>query len=148
MPAFNSTQFRGSVVEAALWCRLKTAGISAPDEIRRRHALYVEAEQRWGEARQSARERSLRVADTKEWHEAMALFQQIRDLTGLIAHQLRSPELKPSFDIDELREDGLWSKAVAEVAAKRSVLIGQSRPDKDEMNGECCLMIVNTRENL
>lgn len=42
--------------------------------------------------------------------------------------KLGSSELKPSFGLDEFRNDALWAEAVAEVSTRRSRLTGSVPP--------------------
>lgn len=95
------------------------------DDIRQRHAIYAQAELHWKEAQEAVKRRWLpqKITDTKQWQHARALLTQIRDSLGPMERKLRSPELKPTFGLDEFGDDELWAKGVAEVIVRRSQLI-------------------------
>lgn len=148
MRDFTSKQFQNSLATTVAWCKMKSVDADTT-EISQRHALYVQAEQQWEEAQKIAKERGLRrnITATKEWQHAMALLKQIRDSLGPMNRKLRSPELKPSFGLDEFGSDALWAKAVAEVVAKRSLLTAKISIGKDDTNvGR--LLLYRPSENL
>ncbi|HEY7097090.1 MAG TPA: hypothetical protein VH437_10225 [Terriglobales bacterium] len=126
MSDFSSKQFQSSLVDTVAWCRMKAIGMDAEsDDIRQRHAIYAQAELHWKEAQEAVKRRWLpqKITDTKQWQHARALLTQIRDSLGPMERKLRSPELKPTFGLDEFGDDELWAKGVAEVIVRRSQLI-------------------------
>ena len=147
---FSSEQFQRSLADAVAWCRMKAVGMDAEaDDIRQRHALYAQAEQHWEEAQETVKRGWLRrkITETKQYQNAMALLKQIRDSLGPMNRKLRSPELKPSFTLDQFGDDALWEKAVAEVVAMRSRLTaGTSAKKRDTNIGRLLLYIPS--ENL
>jgi hypothetical protein len=147
---FSSEQFQRSLADAVAWCRMKAVGMDAEaDDIRQRHALYAQAEQHWEEAQETVKRGWLRrkIAETKQYQNAMALLKQIRDSLGPMNRKLRSPELKPSFTLDQFGDDALWEKGVAEVVAMRSRLTaGTSAKKRDTNIGRLLLYIPS--ENL
>lgn len=151
MPDFSSEQFQSSVADTVAWCKMKAAGMDASaDDIRRRHALYGQAEQHWEEAQETVKRGWLRrkITETKQWQNAMALLKQIRDSLGPMDRKLRSPELKPSFSLDEFGDDALWAKAVAEVVARRSRLTAGISVEKRDTNVGGRLLLYTPSENL
>jgi hypothetical protein len=151
MPDFSSEQFRGSLADTVVWCKMKAVGMTADsDDIRQRHALYTQAEQQWEEAQETVKRGWMRrkITDTKQWQHAMALLKQVRYSLGPMDRKLRSPELKPSFKLDEFGDDALWAKAVAEVVARRSRLTaGTSAPERNTNIGGR-LLLYTPSENL
>lgn len=102
---------------------MKAIGLDADsDDIRQRHAIYVQAEKQWEEAQEIVKPGWLRrkIIDTKQWQNAMELLKEIRESLGPTDRKLRSPELKPSFGLDEFGDNAVWEKAVAEVVASSS----------------------------
>jgi hypothetical protein len=94
MPDFRSRQFQSSLADTVVWCKMKAIGMDADsDDIRQRHALYIQAEQLWEEAQETVKRRWLRreISDTEQWQKAMALLGQIRDSLGPMDRNLRSP---------------------------------------------------------
>jgi hypothetical protein len=154
MPDFGSKQFQSSLADTAVWYKMKAVGIEADsDGIRQRHALYAQAEQQWEEAQETLKRDwlSLKITDTKQWQNAMALLKQIRDSLGPMERKLRSPELKPSFGLDEFGDDALWAKAVAEVVASRSRFTAGTSAEKrdtNDTNVEGRLLLYSPSENL
>jgi len=151
MADFRSEPFQDSLSDTVAWCNMKAIGMDAESEgIRRRHALYVQAEQRWNEARETIKQGWLprRITDTKQWQQAMALLKQIRDSLGPMDRKLRSPELKPSFGFDKFGDDALWAKAVAEVVAKRARLMAGSPSEFRNTNVGGRLLLYTPSENL
>ena len=150
MPDFSSEQFQSSLADTVAWCKMKAIGMDAEaDDIRQRHARYVQAEQQWEEAQETVKRGWLRrkITETKQWQNAMALLKQIRNSVGPMDRKLRSPELKPSFTPDEFGDDALWAKAVAEVVARRSRLIAGTSAEKRDTNiGR--LLLYTPSENL
>jgi hypothetical protein len=137
MVDFSSEQFQRSLAETIAWCRMKAIGMDAEtDDIRQRHALYTQAEQHWEEAQETVKRGWLgrKITETKQWQNAMVLLKQIRDSLGPMDRKLRSPELKPSFSLDEFGDDALWAKAVAEVVAMRSRLTGGTSAENHDTN--------------
>lgn len=125
MPDFSSEQFQSSLADTIAWCKMKAIGMEAnADDIRRRHALYAQAEQHWEEAQETLKRGWLhrKITETKQWQNAMAMLKQIRDSLGPMDRKLRSPELKPSFSLDVFGDNALWAKAVGEVTTRRSRL--------------------------
>jgi len=61
---------------------------------------------------------NLKIANTVQYQEAMALLQRVRDSYGPLEHQLRSVSLKPTFALDEFRSQVPWAEAVARVVAR------------------------------
>src|SRR5215813_3025161 len=123
MPDFSSKQLQKSLAEVFAWCMMRGVEMNANSgDIRERQALYAQAEQQWEEAQQSANRSWLhrKITDTEQWQKATALLNQIRDSLGPMHHKLRSAELKPDIDLDGLRSDEDWGKAVAIVIGKRS----------------------------
>ena len=120
------------------------------DDIRQRVALYAQAEQNWEEAQQTVKRSWLhgKITDTKQWQNAMALLKQIRDSLGPMDRKLRSPELKPSFGLNDFGEDELWAKAVAEVVGKRSRLTAGMSDEKNDAKVGGRLLLYTPSENL
>jgi hypothetical protein len=151
MPDFSSEQFQSSVADTLAWCKMKAIGMDASaEDIQRRHALYAQAEQHWEEAQETVKRGWLRrkITETKQWQNAMALLKQIRDSLGPMDRKLRSPELKPSFSLDEFGDDALWAKAVAEVVARRSRLTAGISVEKRDTNVGGRLLLYTPSENL
>ena len=149
----GSAPFKRSLAETIAWCANQPAGAkhAGSDAIRRRRALYDESEQQLQEARVRSNQGWFRrkVVDTKPWHHAMALLKQIRDALGPMEHSLRSTDLKPGLDLNEIRTDSRWAEAVAEVVAKRSQLMSKILPkgcSGNEAGGQ--LLLYNPNENL
>ena len=147
---FSSAPFQRSLAETVAWCNMRSHDADL-DAIRQRHALYLQSEQQLQKARTAANQGWLRrkIADTKQWQNAMALLKQIRDSLGPMDRKLRSAELKPRFALDEFEADATWAKAVAEVVAKRSQLTANisSREDAGSaVTGR--LLLYNPSENL
>ncbi|MGA8764894.1 MAG: hypothetical protein WB562_18640 [Candidatus Sulfotelmatobacter sp.] len=151
MSDFDSKQFQSSLADTIVWCKMKAIGMDADSRnMRERHALYSQAKQRLEEAQETVKRGWLhrKLTDTKQWQNAMALLQQIRDSVGPIDRKLRSAELKPSFGLNEFGDDVLWTKAVAEVVASRSRLTaGISAEMRDANVGER-LLLYTPSENL
>jgi hypothetical protein len=127
---FQSPTFQHSLRETVSWCEmLGVVKNEADSEQRRRRILYEQSNEQLRDARASANRGWLRkkVTETKQWHQAMALLKQIRDSFGPLERRLRSDVLKPKFTLDEFGTDSLWAEAVAEVVAKRSQLLSQTR---------------------
>src|SRR5271154_1846066 len=81
MPDFSSKQFQSSLADTVVWCKMKAIGMDADsDDIRQRHALYAQAKQHWEEAQETVKRGWLRlkITETKEWQNAVALLKQIR----------------------------------------------------------------------
>jgi hypothetical protein len=151
MPDFTSEQFQSSLAQTVVWCKMKSLGSDGTsDDIRHRHALYLQAERKWEEARQIASGGWLhrQITKTKQWQHAMALWKQIRDSVGPLNTKLRSPELKPSFGLDEFGSDALWANAVAEVVAKRSLLTAKISVGREDTNVGGRLLLYRPSENL
>lgn len=160
MPDFSSKQFQSSLADTVVWCKMKAIGMDADSgEIRQRHALYAQAEQHWEEAQESVKRGWLhrKVTDTKQWQNAMAQLKQIRDSLGPMKRKLRTPELKPSFRLNEFGDDGrwekavddaLWEKAVAEVVARRSQLTAGTSAETRDTNVGGRLLLYTPSENL
>jgi hypothetical protein len=89
-----------------------------------------------------------KITETKQWQNAMAMLKQIRDSLGPMDRKLRSPELKPSFSLDEFGDDALWAKAVAEVVARRSRLTAGTSAEKRDANVGGRLLLYTPSENL
>jgi hypothetical protein len=150
MPDLSSEKFRCSLADAVAWCKVKAIEMDAnADDIRRRHALYSQAEQHWEEAQETVKRGRLRrkITETKHWQNAMALLKQIRDSLGPMDRKLRSPEMKPSLSLDEFGDDALWANAVAEVITRRSRLIAGTSVEKRDTNVEGRLLLYNPSEN-
>src|SRR5262249_35977309 len=115
---FGSNQFQSSLADTLAWCKMKS--VDANSEIGQQHPLSVEAEQQWEEARQIVNRGWFRrtIINRNQWRHATALLKLVR---GPMARKFRSPELKPSVDLDEFGIDAPWAQAVAEVVAKRSL---------------------------
>ena len=65
----------------------------------------------------------------------MALLKQIRYFLGPIDdRELRSPELRSNFNLDEFGDDELWVKAVVEVVRRRSRLTAGTSAEKRDTN--------------
>jgi hypothetical protein len=151
MPDFSSKQFQSSLADTVVWCKMKAVGMDADsDDIRQRHALFAQAEQQWEEAQEAVKRGSLRpkIAETKQWQNATALWKQIRDSLGPMDGKLRSPELKPSRDLDEFGDDALWAQAVLEVVARRSRLTAGTPAENRDMNVGGRLLLYCPSENL
>ena len=148
---FSPKQFQSSLADTVVWCKMKSVGMDADsDDVRQRHALYTEAEQQWEEAQETIRRgrSGPKIEETKQWQKAMALLKQIRDSLGPMDRNLRSPELKPSFSLDEFEDDALWAQAVAEVVASRSRLRAGTPAEKRDMTVAGRLLLYNPSENL
>jgi hypothetical protein len=117
--------FEGPLADTIAWCRTKTMTMDvATEQVRRRQASYHLAEQQWKEAieiRERLGPRS--VAGIKQYQQAVALLEEIRDLLGPMDRNLRSPELKPNFSLDQFGNDIVWEQAVEEVVTKRAALV-------------------------
>ncbi len=151
MPDVSSKQFLISLADTVTWCKLKSIGMDADsDDIRQRHVLYAQAEDQWKEARETVKRGwlSRKITDTKQWQNAMALLEQIRDSLGPLDRNLRSSELKPTFDLYGFGDDGLWAKAVAEVVAKRSRLTAGTSTEKSDKSVVGRLLLYSPSENL
>jgi hypothetical protein len=151
MPDFSSELFQSSLADTVAWCKMKAIGMDAnADDIRRRHALYAQAEKHWEEAQETVKRGWLRrkITETKQWQNAMALLKQIRDSLGPMDRKLRSPELKPSFSLDEFGDDALWAKAITEVVARRSRLTAGTSAEKRDTNVGGRLLLYTPSENL
>jgi hypothetical protein len=151
MSDFSSEQFQSSLADTVVWCKLKAIRMDADSgDIRQRHALYALAQQHLEEAQETVKQGWLRrkITDTKQWQNAMALLKQIRDSLGPMDRKLRSPELNPIGCLDELGDDALWSKAVAEVVARRSRLTAGASAEKRDTNVGGRLLLYTPNENL
>jgi hypothetical protein len=151
MPDFGSGPFQSSLAETVVWCKMKAIGMDTDsDAIRQRHALYEQAEQQWEEAQETLKRGWLhrKITDTKQWQSAMVLLKQLRDSLGPMDRKLRSPELKPSFGLDEFGNDALWARAAAEVVAKRSRLTAETSVRKADTNVGGRLLLYSPSENL
>jgi hypothetical protein len=151
MSDFSSVEFQSSLAQTITWCKTRAVGMDADsDDIRRRHALYAQAEHHWEEAQETIKRGWLRrkIMDTKQWQTAMTLLRQIRDSLGPMDGKLRSPELKPAFCLDEFGDDTLWAKAVAEVVAVRSRLTANASSEKRDTNVGGRLLLYTPSENL
>jgi len=78
----------------------------------------------------------------------MALLKQLRDSLGPMERKLRSPELKPTFSLDEFGGDSLWTKGVAEVIARRSQLMVGTLAENRNTNVGGRLLLYTPSENL
>jgi hypothetical protein len=151
MPEFSSVQFQSSLADTVVWCKMKDLGLDADSgDIRQRRALYAQAKKQWEEARDKVRRGWIRrkITDTKQWQNAVGLFKQIRDSLGPMEGKLRSPELNPSFGLDEFGDDALWAKAVAEVVARRSRLTPPTSAEKRDTDAGGRLLLYTPSENL
>ena len=150
MVDFGSKQFQSSLADTVAWCKMKVIGMDADSQdIRQQHALYAQAEQSWEEAQEIVNRSWIRrkITNTKQWQNAMALLKQIRDSLGPMDGKLRSPELKPSFGLDEFGDDALWAKAVAEVVAMRSRLTAGESAERRNTNAGGRLLLYTPSEN-
>lgn len=137
MHDFNSLGFQSSLFQTVSWCKSHSFWAEADSEkVRECHTLYLRAEQLAKEAQRSTKASGTgrNVTKSKAWQDAMALFKQIRDSLGPMHRKLRSSELKPSFDIVDLRTNLQWSEAVGEVVAKRSRSISGGAVAKKNAN--------------
>jgi hypothetical protein len=135
----TSPNFRRSLAEAAAWCALQSLGPNDADSlaIRQRSALIERATQLWEEALTMLEQTSnLKIANTVQYQEAMALLQRVRDSYGPLEHQLRSVGLKPTFALDEFRSQVPWAEAVARVVARRGEVVGANSADKHTVDVE------------
>lgn len=151
IPDFSSKQFQCSLADTVVWCKMKPIGMDADsDDIRQRHLLYTQAEQQWEEAEETVKRGWLRpkITETKQWQNAMVLLRQIQDSLGPIDRTLRTPELKPSFGLDEFGDDALWAQAVTEVVARRSRLTAGTPAEKRDTNVGGRLLLYSPSENL
>jgi hypothetical protein len=151
MPDLSSEQFQSSLADTLAWCKMKAIGMDADSEnIRQRVALYTRAEQNWEEAQQIVKRSWLprKIADTKQYRNAMVLLGQIRDALGPMDRKLRSAELKPSFGLDAFTDDALWAKAVAEVVERRSQLTAGTSAEKRDTNLGGRMLLYTPSENL
>jgi hypothetical protein len=148
----RSPHFSRSLAEAAAWCALQSLGLNDADlpAMRQRRALSERATQLWKEACTLSQQASnLKIADTVQYQEAMALLKRVRDSYGPLEHQLRSTSLKPTFALDEFRSEVPWAEAVARVVAKRGELVGPDSADKYSVEVEQGrLLLYNPTENL
>ena len=151
MPDYSSTQFQSSLADVVIWCRMNALGMdSDSNDIRQRQALYAEAERQWKEAREIVRRswRRQEITGTKQWQNAMALLERIRESLGPMDRKLRSPELKPSSGLDDFGGDALWAQAVSEVVARRSRLIAGTSSELRDMNSQGRFLLYTPTENL
>jgi hypothetical protein len=117
--------FEGPLADTIAWCttKAKTMDVTS-DQVLRRQASYYFAEQQWKEAIEIREREGLRsVAGIEQYRQAVALLEEIRNLLGPMDRNLRSPELKPSFSLDEFGNDILWAEAVEEVVTRRAGLV-------------------------
>src|SRR5215472_4306463 len=144
MPDFSSDQFQSSLADTIAWCNIKAIDMHADsDDIRRRHALYAQAEKDLEDAQETVERGWLR----RQWQNAMSLLKQLRDSLGPMDRKLRSVELKPSFKLDEFDDNALWAKAVAEVVVNRSRLTAGASADKRDTNVGGRLLLDSPSEN-
>jgi hypothetical protein len=151
MPDLSSKQFQCSLADTVIWCKMKAIGMDADsDEIRQRHLLYKQAEEQWEEAQEAVKRTRLRtkITETKQWQNAMALLEQIRDSLGPMDRTLRTPELKPSFRLDEFGDDAIWAQAVTEVVARRSRLTPETPAEWRHISVGGRLLLYSPSENL
>jgi hypothetical protein len=125
MAVLYAELFAGPLADTIAWCRMNAKAMDvASDRVRRRQASYNLAEQLWKEAIAIRDRDDLRsVAGIKQYDQAVALLQQIRELMGPMDRDLRSPELKPNLGLDQFENDALWAEAVEEVVTQRAGLV-------------------------
>ncbi len=125
MARLNAKLFESSLADTIAWCRTKLGTVDvATEQVRRRQESYYLAEQQWKEAIDTRDRLGLRsVAGIKEYQQAVASLEEIRDLLGPMDRNLRSPELKPRFGLDQFGNDLLWEQAAEEVVTKRARLV-------------------------
>jgi len=128
MAVLDPKLFQCTLAETIAWCRRKATTIDAEsEEVRRRQSSYNLAEQQWNEAIEIRKREGLQsVAGIKQYQHARALLKEIRDLLGPMDRILRSPELKPSFSLDEFGDDNLWKEAVEEVVTLRAGFVAEN----------------------
>jgi hypothetical protein len=149
MRDFSSTLFQSSLADTVVWCKMKGIGMDVEsDDIRKRHALYTQAEQQWEEAQETVKRGRLRLTETKQGQNAVALWKQIRDSLGPMEHTLRSTELKPGFGLDEFGDDAVWAQSVTEVVAQRSRLTAGTPAERGDLNVGGRLLLYSPSENL
>jgi len=119
---FNSPSFKRSLAETIAWCagQSLTAHPEESGDIRRRRALLDESNRLFRTVFERFNHNWDKVRASAEWHQSQELNKQADpDTLSLLDAQLRTAALKPSFQLDEFKDD-LWDKAVSEVVAKRS----------------------------
>jgi hypothetical protein len=150
---FKSVRFKRSLAETVEWCAMQSlvANAADSDALRNRRVFYEESEHQMQEARASVNQRSFprKMTDTKQWHQAMALLKQVRDLLGPLEARLRSATLSPTFRLNEFGKIAPWAEAVAEVASKRSGLLGDiSAQEGLKLSTNGRLLLYYPHENL
>jgi hypothetical protein len=137
MLEFGSGRFQLSLAETIAWCKMQSIGTEADsDGVHQRHLLYLQAKQLWEEARLAANQGSFprKISDTEPWRHSAELYKQIRDSLPPMDRTLRSSELKPTFDLNDVKTNPQWSEVVGEVAAKRAQSIGGDWVAKADAN--------------
>jgi hypothetical protein len=142
--------FQSPLAETIAWWRVRAGAMNVrPDEVRRRQASYSLAEQQWNEAIQIMEQGGLQsVAGIKQYQHAVALLKEIRDLLGPMDRNLRSPELKPSFSLDQFGNDTLWAEAVEEVVAHRAAFVAGLVDEQSISDAGGRFLLYNPSENL
>jgi hypothetical protein len=122
MADLYSQLFSGLLADTIAWCRLKAKPLEVVShKVRHRQASYALAEHQWNEAIQVRDRDGLRsVVGIEQYKNASALLKEVRDGMGPMDRIFRSPELKPSFSLDEFGDDTKWGKAVGEVVSQRA----------------------------
>ncbi|WP_263359095.1 hypothetical protein [Acidicapsa ligni] len=106
------------------------------DDVRRRQSSYNVAEQNWNEAIEIMNRRGLEsVAGISQYQFAVAQLKEIRDLLGPMDSLFRSPELKPTFSLDQFENDTPWIEAVEEVVTLRAGFVA-ANVDEQFVNDE------------
>jgi hypothetical protein len=145
---FDSPRFKRSLTETVAWCAARSLGANNADAaaMHTRRILFDQSTQLLKEAQAQAKHSWFRrkPTQTRQWHQAFVLLKQVRDSFGPLEHQLRSAALKPTFALNEFGMDAPWADAVAEVAAKRSHLMGETLLEggaDDEKHGRLLLFV-------
>jgi hypothetical protein len=150
MAALDPKLFQSTLADTIVWCGKKVTNMGMDsDKIRRRQASYNLAEQRWNEAIEIRDREGLRsVAGIKQYQHAVALLKEIRDLLGPMDSILRSPELKPSFSLDQFGDDTLWIEAVEEVVTLRAGFVAGNIDEQLLSDGGGRFLLYRPSENL
>lgn len=143
--------FQGPLADTVAWCRKHAKGMDADsDLVRRRQALYTQAEQQWDEAIKIMERDGSRpsITDIKQYQQGAVLLKEIRDCLGPMDRILRSPDLEPDFDMDWFGDDTAWEEAVEEVAARRARFVAGLADERSLTNAGGRLLLYRPSENL
>jgi hypothetical protein len=133
----DSASFKVSLSETVAWCANQslTSRVDEPAIIRDRRELVEESNRVFRRAYERLQKDWERIFKSEEWHKSRALLEEADPLSlSTLDAQLRSGALKPNFTMDGFSDDELWAKAVTEVVAERSKLLGVVSPAADAGN--------------